>query len=72
LGAVRVVKWDEFLKYLANVTNPQYNVILIEGNSQELKSISNGYENILKDFFAENKIKTFRRRPKIWRRPQEV
>lgn len=56
LGEVRVVKWGEFLKYLANVANPKYDVILIEGNCQEFKSIFDGHENILKGFFAEDKI----------------
>ncbi len=56
LGEVRVVKWDDYLKYLANVTNPKYDAILIEGNCQEFKSIFDGHENILKGFFAEDKI----------------
>jgi hypothetical protein len=56
LGEVRVVEWNKFLKYLAHVANPQYEVILLEGNCQEFKSIFNGHENILKDFFAEDKI----------------
>jgi len=56
LGEVRVAKWDEFLKYLANVANPKYDVILIEGNFQEFKSIFDGHENILKGFFEEDKI----------------
>jgi len=56
LGEVRVVKWDEFLKYLANVANPKYDVILIEGDCHEFKSIFNGHENILRGFFAEDKI----------------
>ncbi len=55
-GAVRAVKWDEFLKYLAHVANPKYDVILIEGTSQEFKSIFDRHENILRGFFAEDRI----------------
>ncbi|MFB3886674.1 MAG: hypothetical protein ACE144_15715 [Thermodesulfobacteriota bacterium] len=53
---VGIVKWNEFLNYLANRVRPKYDVILIEGNCQEFKSIFDGHENILKSFFAEDKI----------------
>jgi hypothetical protein len=56
LGAVRFVEWGNFLKYLANVATPKYDVILIEGDSQEFKSIFDRHENIFKGFFAEDKI----------------
>jgi hypothetical protein len=56
LERVRVVKWNEFLSYLANAASPKYDVILVEGNCQEFKSLFDGHENILRSFFAEDKI----------------
>ena len=56
LGKMRMIKWGDFLKYLTNVATPRYDVILIEGNSQEFRSIYSGHENVLKSFFAEDKI----------------
>jgi hypothetical protein len=52
----RVVKWNEFLNCLAKGASPKYDVILIEGNCQEFRSIFDGHDHILKSFFAEDKI----------------